>query len=64
MITLPPIVTTREGRQTSQEREKLARRRHEHALLHDALQRGVPYRLIPFLLAGLKRMYMFCLQLE
>lgn len=57
MIVLPPIVTVREGRQTTHEREKLARRRHEYALLHDALRRGVPYQMIPFFLAGLKRMF-------
>lgn len=54
--TLPPIVTaTHEGQQTSQEREKLARRRHEHALLHAALRRRIPFDQIPLVLAGLKQ---------
>lgn len=34
------------------ESDELARRRHEHALLQDALRQGIPHHHIPFVLAG------------
>ena len=63
--TLPPIMTTtQEGLQTSQERDKLARRRHELALLHAALRQRIPFHQIPLVLAGLKQPCMSFLALQ
>lgn len=60
----PIVTTTPEGLQTSQERDKLARRRHELALLHAALRQRIPFHQIPLVLAGLKQPCMSFLVLQ
>ncbi|KAL5357070.1 hypothetical protein BJX96DRAFT_143872 [Aspergillus floccosus] len=54
----PPVLSrddrttlTQEELKTSLEQAKLERRRYEHAMLRDALRRGMPYSYLPGLLA-------------
>lgn len=46
---------------TSYEQAKLARRRYEHAILQDALRRGMPYHQIPVILATAREQMQPCM---